>query len=76
MEVKLNLGYNQIISIIKQLPAKDIAKIKNELNAISSEPETAKSSLQNLLLSGPLMDDKQLETFIETRESLNKWRTK
>ncbi|MEO6850847.1 MAG: hypothetical protein ABI203_03770 [Mucilaginibacter sp.] len=78
MELKVDVGFEQLLQAIKQLPADKIDRIKTEL---SIKKFNMKSSIhtfdfQQLLLSGPVMDDDQYKVFKENRKRLNKWRTK
>ena len=78
MELKINIGFDQVINIIKQLPANQIEKIKLELSSdyISDKATREISKFQKFLLSGPVMSDEQYEAFKEYREKINQWRTK
>ena len=37
MEIKLNIGYEQLIAIINQLPLDEVNRLKAEIEKISSE---------------------------------------
>ena len=78
MELKLNIDYNQLLNLIKQLPATQIVKLKTELNKKYSKekPKKASSDFRKFLLNGPVMSDKQYSTFVENRERLDQWRPK
>ncbi|MCU0444442.1 MAG: hypothetical protein MUE85_05940 [Microscillaceae bacterium] len=78
MEVKINLAYEQVLEIVKQLPANQIHKLLTDAKIISeSEKSTAKSSdFQKFLLSAPTMSDEQYEDFLKNRAKFNQWRTK
>ncbi len=66
MELSVNISYNQILRLIRQLPKKDIKKLTYTLQ---SEIETDKStiSLQNLILQAPTWSDSELNDFNEAR---------
>lgn len=78
MELKINIGYNQVINLIKQLPASQIAKLKAELNDkfLEKKSKTEISEFQKFLLSGPIMTEKQHLVFKENRKQFNRWRQK
>ncbi len=78
MEIRLDIDYNQLLNLIKQLPATQIAKLKAELDKKNSKekPQKAKSDFQKFLLNGPIMSDEQYSSFVENRERLNQWRPK
>jgi hypothetical protein len=76
MQLTVNLGYEQIVNLIRQLPANQIEKIKKELTQdyITTKAQTEISEFQQFLLSGPVMSDKQYQDFKENRKQFNIWR--
>lgn len=77
MELKVDIGFEALMDAIKQLPVAKLNQVKAELseNAWSKVRENS-NDFQHILLSGPVMDDKQYEDYKEMRSRLNKWRTK
>ena len=78
MELKVDIGFEQLIQAIKQLPASKIMQLKAELEEKVPASKVSKSNADflKLLLSGPVMDDKQYEEYKDVRNRINKWRTK
>jgi len=78
MELSLNIGYEQLLFLIKQLPANQIEKLKNdiEINYKFVQSEQEISEFQKFLLKGPVMSKEQYNTFLENRKHFNQWRTK
>ncbi len=78
MELKLEIGYKQILEIIKQLPANQIAKLLIDAQNITREEKPKKdvSNFQKLLLSAPTMSEEQHIMFVENRKIFSQWRTK
>lgn len=78
MELKLNIGFNELLRLIKQLPPNQIIKLKEELNNDILQPllKSETNSFQKLLLSGPVMEINSLNNFKKVRNSINKWRKK
>jgi len=76
MELTLELGYNQILHLINQLPANQIAKIKYEISDRSIAEKATKeiSDFQKFILSAPAMSDEQYFNFKQQREHFNQWR--
>lgn len=78
MELTLNLEYEQIMGLVKQLPANQIAKLKAELDdsylEVKSEAEI--QEFRALLLQGPVMSDEQYMMFKKNRTKFNLWRQK
>ena len=75
MEVKLNIGYEQLIAIIHQLPIDEVNKLKQEKEKISSEKNVgAIDELESLLANGPIMSEKKYQEFEENRKNFSQWR--
>jgi hypothetical protein len=76
MQNKVELSYEQLINMIRHLPANQLAKIKSEIeNIVAVEPiETRKTDFQVFISKGPVMSDAQYAAFKENRKSLNQWR--
>ena len=64
MELKLNIGYQKLIELIKQLPANQIRKLKADLASIvtDNDMEKDRSDFQEFLLEGPVMEDDQYQS--------------
>ncbi len=74
MKVELNIGYEQLIDLINQLPPNDINKLKVEIDRILTKVSaTADDGWESLLLNGPVMDDEQYRVFEENRKRFNQW---
>jgi len=73
MELEVDINYNQILKLIRQLPKRDIKKLTNTLQ---SEIVTDKStkSLQKLILQAPTWTDSELNDYNEARIHINKSR--
>ncbi len=75
MSVTINIAFEQIKDIIKQLPPSELEQLKS---AIEKEMEKKgnkdKDHLKTLLLNGPVMDQDQLDKFKKVRERINQWR--
>ncbi len=76
MELKINLGYKELLALVKQLPASQIAKLKSELSSKLIEEKSKKEmkQFQELLLNGPKMSEEQYEQFKANRKHFGKWR--
>ncbi len=77
MELKLQIGYQELIRLIRQLPASQIAQLKAELtdHLIEEKAKIEKSQLRHLLLNGPIMTDEEYENYQQNRKWMNQWRT-
>ena len=77
MELTVNLNYDEVVKLIKQLPASKIKQLKLNLDDkfINSKASKEISNFQKILLNGPIMSDKQYLEFKENRNLFNQWRT-
>jgi hypothetical protein len=73
MELSIDINYNQILRLVRQLPPKDIIKLAN---ALQSEISVEKSveSIQKLILQAPTWTDAELNDFNQARIHINKSR--
>ncbi len=75
MEVQVDIEFDQLVKLAKQLPATQWSKLKKEVEEKVSNPKQ-NSDLVSLLLSAPTYSKKQLDEIAKTRKAINKWRTK
>ena len=74
MQVQLDIGFDQLLKIVKSLPSGQLKQLKAE---IEKEAKSDKSvDLETLLLNGPTATKKQLDTIARNRKAINQWRTK
>ncbi|WP_162343674.1 hypothetical protein [Cyclobacterium salsum] len=77
MEIKLNIGYEQLIAIISQLPVDEVIKLKAEIEKISLEKNIDTSDgLESLIANGPVMSDEKYWEFKNNRKKFSQWREK
>jgi hypothetical protein len=75
MQAQVEIEFDQLVKIAKQLPAKQWTKLKKEVEEKISNPGQ-NSDLVSLLLSAPTYSKKQLNEVAKTRKAINQWRTK
>jgi hypothetical protein len=78
MELKVDIGFEQLVQAIKQLPEGKIMQLKAELDeqAPSSKGSEPNADFLKLLLNGPVMSDKQYQNYRDLRNRFNTWRAK
>jgi len=78
MELKLDIGFEQLLVLIRQLPANQIAKLKIELPEIlvDSQTQSINNTFRKLLLDGPTMSENQQESYLQTRERFKQWKAR
>jgi len=74
MQVQLDIKFEQLVQLAKEMPAKEWKKFKQEVESSKSN-ETQTSDLIEFLLSAPTFKKEQLETIAKTRKAINQWRT-
>ncbi len=75
MELQVNIEFDQLVKLAKQLPETHWTKLKKEVEEKVSDTEQD-TGLVSLLLSAPTYSKKQLEEVAKTRKAINQWRTK
>lgn len=75
MEIKLDIPFQQFLTVVKTLTPSQKAKLKQELSEEESAKED-KSAFIEMLLKGPIYSEKDIQTIEENRKSIAKWRTK
>ena len=73
MQVQLDIGFDQLLKIVRKLPYGQLKQLKAE---IEKESRISKSfDLEAILLNGPTATQKQLQNISNNRKAINQWRT-
>jgi hypothetical protein len=75
MQVQLEIGYDQLVKLVKQLPKKQWTRLKTEVKK-NEAPSDSQTDMLTLLLNGPTFSKKQLDEIAKARKEINQWRTK
>jgi len=75
MQVQVDIGFEQLVNLAKQLPATQWKKLKTEVEK-EAEHVDVTSDLEQFLLSAPTFNKKQLDEIAKTRKAISQWRTK
>ncbi len=82
MELKVEIGFDELLHAVQQLPESQRAILKKELDkdgavsTLSTKKKTVDDELtdfQKMLLNGPVMSDEHYKAFKETRKQFKKW---
>ena len=68
----MQIALDQLIQAIKSLPAKQLAKLKAEINSFVPE-KGDKESFKTFLLQAPVFTEKGISLIEDARKSMNKW---
>jgi len=75
MEMKVQVPFNQLLTVVRTLTPGQKAKLRAEL----SEEKVLTNQNDDIieyLLNGPVYDEKDIKIIEENRKSITKWRTK
>ena len=75
MEMKVQVPFNQLLTVVRTLTPGQKAKLRAEL----SEEKVLTNQNDDIieyLLNGPVYDEKDINIIEENRKSITKWRTK
>ena len=75
MELKVDIGFNELLHAVQQLPENQRAILRKELDK-KEDPKGDMTAFQKLLLNGPTMTDEHYQAYKEMRKRFKKWRTK
>lgn len=75
MQVQVDIGFEQLVSIVKKLPSKQWARLKSEIER-NGKDVLKNQDLEAFLLQAPTFSQKQLDSIAETRKAINQWRKK
>ena len=75
MQIQVDIGFDDLIRIVKELPKEQLLKFKKELEKQNTN-DTQLQDLESFLLTAPTFSDKQLEEIEQTRKAINQWRKK
>jgi len=74
MQVQLDIGFEQLVKIVKALPKGQLLQLKKEIESTVSP--SGNNDLRSFLINGPVFSEDQLTEISATRKAINKWRTK
>ena len=75
MEMKVQVPFQQLLTIVKTLTPSQKAKLRAELNEEQIETKQQDDFIE-YLLKGPVYNDKDLQIIEKNRKSITEWRTK
>lgn len=73
MQVEVDIAFDQLLKVVKKLPAGQLRLLKAEIEKEHAGQKTG-IDLEALLLQGPTATKKQLDTIEKNRQSINQWR--
>jgi hypothetical protein len=75
MELKVDIAFDELMHVIRQLPDDKKSQIKAELSLPKTKTEEkSNDDFLDFLLNGPVMNDEQYKNYLEARNHFNKWR--
>jgi Tfp pilus assembly PilM family ATPase len=74
MQLEINIPFQQLLDLIKSLPKSQQQILRVELEKVAVNSST--TTLEELLLSGPVAQKEDLDRIRTNRKSFNQWRSK
>ncbi|SDC09491.1 hypothetical protein [Niabella drilacis] len=74
MEIKVQIPFQQLLTLVKSLTPSQKAKLKKELDDEAVKPQ--QDSFIDFLLNGPVYSREDINIIEENRKSIAAWRTK
>lgn len=73
MQLKINIGYDEVYNLVKQLPKSDIRKLTISINKelVDTSEKDKKSQLTDLILNSPLWTDEEMSNYLSVRDYIN-----
>jgi hypothetical protein len=75
MELRLQIPFQELLTMIKTLDTNQKAKLRRELDADLSFAKE-KNEFMEMLLNGPVYSEDDIKLIEENRNSIEAWRTK
>ena len=74
MEVQVDIAFDQLVELAKQLPESKWEKLKKAVEATSTL-EQEREAMREFLMNGPTFSPKQIKAVADARKRINAWRT-
>jgi hypothetical protein len=74
MQVQVDIGFDQLLSIVKALPKGQLKQLKAEIEKEVKDSAVSKTDIESLLLKGPIATKRQLDIIANNRKAINQWR--
>jgi hypothetical protein len=75
MQAIVDIKFNELLKIVKDLSETELAKLKAAIDQKTSSVNN-RDVFKELLLNGPTFSEEQLDNISKTRQAINQWRTK
>ena len=75
MEALVDIKFDELLKIVKNLPENKLSLLKAEIEK-EAKQDNNRDDFKTLLLNGPTFSKKQLDDIAKTRKAINQWRIK
>lgn len=76
MQAQIDIKYDQLLNLVKQLPKNQWTKLKSAVEEEEKTSSTSQADMLAFLLNGPTFNKEQLEEIATARKEINQWRKK
>ena len=73
MQAQVEIGFDQLVQLVKKLPQTQWAKLKKEIET-TIPINTEREDFRSFLLNGPTFSKKQMDLISETRKKIDEWK--
>lgn len=75
MQVQVDIKFEELIKLVKELPQGKLKQLKAIIEK-ETKADKINADLEAILLKGPVATKNQLEIIENNRKAINQWRTK
>ena len=75
MQIQVDIGFDDLIRLVKKLPKDQLLKFKKELEK-QATTDMQTQDLESFLMSAPTFSAEQIAIVEQTRKAINEWRKK
>lgn len=74
MQAQVDIGYEELVKLLKQLTPTEWHQLKGEMENVSAT-NNENADMLGMLLNGPTFTEQQLDEIAQARKEINQWRT-
>lgn len=75
MQAQIEIGFAQLIALVKQLPVTQKVALKKVIDAEVMQGYS-REDMENLLLQAPTLTEEEITSIEQVRNEISKWRDK
>ncbi len=76
MENQVEIAFEDLLKMVKQLPADQLARLKTEIEKLQEKPKMSSEEFMAFLQTGPVATQEEIQAIENARKDINSWGTK